>query len=88
MWDLRRLEEESEVALERRRQQLTQELMREMAGDSHHHMSAMDKKVSNSSLHMGGEFISYLVFMYPYCWGTSKHYTGLHRCPLNLLKTS
>lgn len=44
VWDLRRLEEESEVALERRRQQLTQELMREMAGDSHHHMSAMDKK--------------------------------------------
>lgn len=49
MWDLRRLEEESEVALERRRQQLTQELMREMAGDSHHHMSAMDKKVGNRS---------------------------------------
>ncbi|KAK4327878.1 hypothetical protein Pmani_001685 [Petrolisthes manimaculis] len=36
-WNLVRLEEESEVALERRRQQLTRELMREMAGDSHHH---------------------------------------------------
>ena len=44
-WDPQKLEEESEVALERRRQQLTQELMREMAGDSHHHIPSVDKKV-------------------------------------------
>ncbi|XP_069955479.1 fl(2)d-associated complex component-like isoform X8 [Cherax quadricarinatus] len=50
-WDLRRLEEESEVALERRRQQLTQELMREMAGDSHHHISSVDKKLHGQHGH-------------------------------------
>ncbi|XP_042211758.1 serine/arginine repetitive matrix protein 2-like isoform X2 [Homarus americanus] len=50
-WDLRRLEEESEVALERRRQQLTQELMREMAGDSHHHISSVDKKMHGQHGH-------------------------------------
>ncbi|XP_071519381.1 uncharacterized protein [Panulirus ornatus] len=50
-WDLRKLEEESEVALERRRQQLTQELMREMAGDSHHHLSSVDKKMHGQHGH-------------------------------------
>nr|XP_045611616.1 zinc finger CCCH domain-containing protein 13-like isoform X1 [Procambarus clarkii]XP_045611617.1 zinc finger CCCH domain-containing protein 13-like isoform X1 [Procambarus clarkii]XP_045611618.1 zinc finger CCCH domain-containing protein 13-like isoform X1 [Procambarus clarkii]XP_045611619.1 zinc finger CCCH domain-containing protein 13-like isoform X1 [Procambarus clarkii] len=50
-WDLRRLEEESEVALERRRQQLTQELMREMAGDSHHHIISVDKKMHGQHGH-------------------------------------
>ncbi|XP_066952583.1 fl(2)d-associated complex component-like isoform X3 [Macrobrachium rosenbergii] len=45
VWDSQRLEEESEIALERRRQQLTQELMREIAADTHHHHhSNMDKK--------------------------------------------
>lgn len=74
MWDLRRLEEESEVALERRRQQLTQELMREMAGDSHHHMSAMDKKVSNSSWHKVRELHTYLVFIYLCCLVAFIHF--------------
>ncbi|XP_064093299.1 zinc finger CCCH domain-containing protein 13-like isoform X1 [Macrobrachium nipponense] len=49
VWDSQRLEEESEIALERRRQQLTQELMREIAADTHHHHhSNMDKKSSSN----------------------------------------
>ncbi|XP_050690945.1 serine/arginine repetitive matrix protein 2-like, partial [Eriocheir sinensis] len=50
-WDPQRLEEESELALERRRQKLTQELMREMAGDSHHHMTSVDKKMHGQHQH-------------------------------------